>query len=324
MATWALIIPVFAVAMGFFLSILYFLIIRPLEQKQALARFENIQKAVESHAIDFQEKILHEDVLSNNPRINRLLRKIPLMFELHLYVKQSAMSISVGALLAYSIFPGLGALVLCLLFQVTFILSLFIAAGCSTIPFIVVGFYRKKRFERFEELFPDAMDFLARSVRAGHAFTSGLEMISQEMEEPLAGEFRRVFEQQNLGLPIKDALQNLVVRMPLPDVQIFTTALIIQRETGGNLAEILDNLSLVMRERFKMTRYIRTVTAQGRLSRTILMALPPGLLAYMYAVNRPYTKLLFTEPSLRIALYAAIILQVIGFFWIKKIIQPKV
>ncbi len=324
MASLALTILVFVVALGFFLSILYFLIVRPLEQKQTLARFENLQKASESHGIDFQTKILHEDVLSNNPKIHRLLRKIPRMLELHLFVKQSALKISVGSMLAYSIFPALGVLVLLFLFDVTFFLSFIIAVGCGAIPFMVVGVYRRKRFDKFEELFPDAMDFLARSVRAGHAFTSGLEMIAQEMDEPLAGEFRRVFEQQNLGMPIKEALQNLVVRMPLPDVQIFTTALIIQRETGGNLAEILDNLSLVMRERFKMTRYIRTVTAQGRLSRTILMALPPGLLAYMYMVNRPYTQLLFTNPSLRIALYVAIILQVIGFFWIKKIIQPKV
>jgi tight adherence protein B len=324
MAPLALTILVFVVALGFILSVLYFLVIKPLEQKQTLARFENIQKTSESQGIDFQDKILHEDVLSNNPQLNRLFRKIPGMVELHLYVKQSALSISVGSILAYSIFPALGVVILLLLFNLTFILSFIIAAGCGSIPFLVVNIYRKKRFDRFEELFPDAMDFLARSVRAGHAFTSGLEMISQEMDEPLAGEFRRVFEQQNLGMPIKEALQNLVLRMPLPDVQIFTTALVIQRETGGNLAEILDNLSTVMRERFKMTRYIKTVTAQGRLSRNILMALPPGLLLYMYFVNRKYAELLFTDPGLRIALYAVIVLQVIGFFWIQKIIQPKV
>jgi tight adherence protein B len=124
-------------------------------------------------------------------------------------------------------------------------------------------------------------------------------------------------------MPIKEALQNLVIRMPLPDVQIFTTALIIQRETGGNLAEILDNLSVVMRERFKMTRYIKTVTAQGRMSRNVLLALPPALGFYMYMVNREYIMKLFTDPLLRIALYGVIVMQVIGFFWIQKIIKPK-
>ena len=110
------------------------------------------------------------------------------------------------------------------------------------------------------------MDLLARAVRAGHAFTSGLEMIAKEMPAPLSEEFRRTYEQQNLGLPLRDALENMAKRMPLPDVRIFVTALLIQRESGGNLAEILDNLSGVIRERFKLMRQIKVFTAQGRLT----------------------------------------------------------
>jgi tight adherence protein B len=318
-----LMIAVFIVAAGLFFSVLYFLVARPLQQKRTIERFHSIQKSGESQPIDFQVKILHEDVLSSNPDINRILRKIPLMLELHLFVKQSALGISIGSLLAFSGLPGLVVLLLALLLDSSLFFSLLFAVGAGSIPFIVVGIYRRKRFDKFEELFPEAMDFLARSVRAGHAFTSGLEMIAQEMDEPLAAEFRRVFEQQNIGMPIKDALQNLVMRMPLPDVQIFATALIIQRETGGNLAEILDNLSLVMRERFKMTRYIKTVTAQGRLSRNVLLAIPPVLALYMYAINPDYVMMLLTDPYLRIALYVVIVMQVIGFFWIQKIIKPK-
>lgn len=317
-------IAVFVAALGLLLSVLYFLVARPLAQKKTLERFESIQKGSQPQAaIDFTIKILHEDVLSNNPTINRILRKIPLMVELHLFVKQSALNISVGSILAYSLIPALALLLIVLLIGGAPFFALLIAAAAGCIPFAVVGVFRSRRFDKFEELFPEALDFLARSVRAGHAFTAGLEMIAQEMDEPIAGEFRRVFEQQNIGMPIKDALQNLVRRVPLPDVQIFTTALIIQRETGGNLAEILDNLSFVMRERFKMTRYIKTVTAQGRLSRNVLMALPPALGFYMYLVNREYVLKLFTDPILRIFLYVVIVMQVAGFFWIQKIIKPK-
>jgi tight adherence protein B len=316
-------IAAFVAAMGVFLSALYFLVARPLEQKKTLERFESIQKDSQPQAIDFTVKILHEEVLSDNPAINRLLWKIPLMVEAHLFVKQSALNVSVGMILAYSLIPALSLLFITLLMGSTLFLSLFVAAGAGSIPFAVVGFFRTKRFDKFEELFPEALDFLARSVRAGHAFTAGLEMIAQEMDEPIAGEFRRVFEQQNIGMPIKDALQNFVRRVPLPDVQIFTTALIIQRETGGNLAEILDNLSVVMRERFKMTRYIKTVTAQGRMSRNVLLALAPALGFYMYLVNRPYIEKLFTDPMLRIGLYVVLVMQVVGYFWIQNIIKPK-
>jgi tight adherence protein B len=317
-------IAVFVAALGLFLSALYFLVARPLEQKKTLERFEGIQKSDQPHAIDFTVRILHEDVLSNNPLVNRILKKIPLMVELHFFVKQSALNVSVGSILAYSLIPALALLFIALLVGATPFLGLFLAAAAGCIPFAVVGVFRRKRFDKFEELFPEALDFLARSVRAGHAFTAGLEMISQEMDEPISGEFRRIFEQQNIGMPIKDALQNLVKRVPLSDVQIFTTALIIQRETGGNLAEILDNLSTVMRERFKMTRYIKTVTAQGRMSRNVLLAMAPALGFYMFLVNRDYILKLFTDPLLRSGLYIVIVMQVVGFFWIQKIIKPKV
>jgi tight adherence protein B len=246
------------------------------------------------------------------------------MFNLHLFVKQSALGISVGRLLSFSLLPASAVLLIGLLLGSLPLLILIVAGVVGAIPFMVVGFYRKKRFARFEELLPEAIDLLARSVRAGHAFTSGLEMIAEEMSEPLAGEFRRMFEQQNLGVPIREALQNLVLRVPLADVRVFVTALVIQRETGGNLAEILDNLSYVVRERFKLMRHIQAVTAQGRLTRNILLATPPGMGLYMYMMNPDYIRMLFTDPRGKFMLYGAIVSQIIGFFMIQKIIKPKV
>ena len=134
---------------------------------------------------------------------------------------------------------------------------------------------RTKRFQKFEEKFPEAIDTLARAVRAGHAFTTALEMIANEVAEPVAGEFRQLYEEQKFGLPVRDALFNLADRVPLVDIKFFVTAVMLQRETGGNLAEILDNLSYVIRERFKILRQVRVHTAQGRLTMVLLMALPP-------------------------------------------------
>jgi tight adherence protein B len=213
---------------------------------------------------------------------------------------------------------------LCLVVGLFPLLALMLAIMCAGIPFLYISVRRQRRFFRFEELFPDAMDLLARAVRAGHAFTSGLEMIAKEMPAPLSEEFRRTYEQQNLGLPLRDALENMVRRMPLPDVRIFVTALLIQRESGGNLAEILDNLSGVIRERFKLMRQVRVLTAQGRLTLYILIALPPFVGLTIFFVNRDYLMLLFTEPLGHRFLIAGIILQVLGFFVIRKIVQPKI
>jgi tight adherence protein B len=320
-----LLIVVFLIATAFFVSAIHYFIMKPLSSKRAISRLESMQQfAAPAPEPSSQDQMLREDVLSDNPALNRFLRQIPLMINLHLFVKQSALGISVARLLSFSLFPVAAILFLGLAVGGNVMVVLIIAAAVGAIPFMVVAFYRQKRFARFEELLPEAIDLLARSVRAGHAFTSGLEMIADEMAQPLSGEFRRVFEQQNLGLSIREALQNLVLRVPLPDVRVFVTALIIQRETGGNLAEILGNLSNVVRERFRLMRHIRAVTAQGRLSRNILMAVPPGMGFLMYLKNPDYIMMLFTDPRGRIMLYAAIAAQVIGFFMLQKIIKPKV
>jgi tight adherence protein B len=161
-------------------------------------------------------------------------------------------------------------------------------------------------------------------VRAGHAFTTGLELIAKEMPDPLAREFRITYEQQNFGMPLKEALQNLSVRMPLPDVFFFTSALQIQRESGGNLGEILDNLATVIRERFKIQRQVRVVTAQGRMTLYMLMGLTPGFALLMYLRNPKYIGRLFTDPLGQKALGVTLALQVIGLLIIRKIIRIKV
>jgi tight adherence protein B len=192
------------------------------------------------------------------------------------------------------------------------------------LPYSYSSYRRNKRFEKFEELFPEAIDTLARAVRAGHAFTTALEMISNEVGEPVCGEFRKLYEEQKFGMPVRDALMNLTERMPLVDVKFFVTAVMLQRETGGNLAEILDNLSYVIRERFKIQRQVRVYTAQGRLTMALLMGMPPIIVSLMLVVNPAFIHPLFADPIGHILLVAGITLQTIGYFVIRKIIKIQV
>jgi tight adherence protein B len=177
---------------------------------------------------------------------------------------------------------------------------------------------------RFEERFPEALDLLGRAVRAGHAFTTGLEMISMESSEPVASEFRKTFEEQNFGLPLRDVLMNLTERVPLMDVRFFVTALLVQKETGGNLAEILDELSRVIRERFRIYREVRVRTAQGRLTAMVLIAMPPSMMVILGVANPSYMRILFVDPIGPTLLTIAAAMQILGSVIIWKIIHIDV
>ena len=194
----------------------------------------------------------------------------------------------------------------------------------AVLPYSYASIQRNRRFEKFEELFPEAIDTLARAVRAGHAFTTALEMITSEVTEPVAGEFRQLFEEQKFGMPVRDALMNLTQRVPLVDVKFFVTAVMLQRETGGNLAEILDNLSYVIRERFKIQRQVRVYTAQGRLTMALLMGMPPIIVAVMLVLNPGFIRPLFADPIGHALVVGGITLQTVGYFVIRKIIRIQV
>jgi tight adherence protein B len=194
----------------------------------------------------------------------------------------------------------------------------------GTIPLAVIAWIRHRRLLQFEEHFPESLDLLGRAVRAGHAFTTGLEMVSKESPEPIAGEFRTTFEEQNFGLPLRDALINLTQRVPLVDVRFFVTALLVQKETGGNLAEILDELARVIRDRFRIYREVQVRTAQGRLTATILIALPVVILVIMDVLNPRYAHVLFDDPLGRSILGIAAAMQIVGSLIIWRIVRIKV
>jgi tight adherence protein B len=318
-----LLISIFLVSLGIFLLLLYLFVVAPAAKRKLRERLDAIEEAGLAPAGDRYSDLLRQEILSTLPEINQLLGRIKALAQLSLLLRQAAIKITVSALILICFSAALILGSIGLLFRLPLWFSTFIAACGAAIPLLIIFLKRKRRFARFEEQFPDAISFLARAVRAGHAFTTGFELISNEMAEPLAGEFRRVYEQQNLGMPLSDALQNLIVRVPLPDVHVFVTALIIQREAGGNLAEILDNLAAVIRERFKLKRQIDVFTAQARISIIVLTALPPAAGLAFYLVNPAYISRLFTDPLGHKMLFAAVILQLIGFLIIRKIIQPK-
>ncbi len=192
------------------------------------------------------------------------------------------------------------------------------------LPIAVLRHRRTVRMKRFEEQFPDALDLLSRAIRAGHAFATAMGMVASEGPDPTGPEFKKTFDEQNFGLPMKDALNGLATRVPLLDVRFFVTAVLIQRETGGTLAEILDNLSYVVRERFKVLRQVRVHTAHGRFTGYVLIALPAGLAIVLMFINPEHMGLLFKERMGQAMLTVAVVLQIIGYIWIKRVVKIEV
>ena len=268
--------------------------------------------------------LLRDEMLSKIPALDTLLRRSEQITNFQTMLSQADLDMRAGTVLMLSAVSAIVIGFLVFAFSGSF---QFVWIGLifgAILPYAYTSYRRAKRFQKFEELFPEAIDTLARAVRAGHAFTTALEMISTETSEPVASEFRKLYEEQKFGLPVRDALMNLTDRMPLVDVKFFVTAVMLQRETGGNLAEILDNLSYVIRERFKIMRQVNVYTAQGRLTMMLLMGMPPLIVVAMLAMNPAFIQPLFSDPIGHTLLVAGICLQTIGYFVIRKIIRIQV
>src|SRR5271166_1760562 len=305
-----------------------------LDQRSAQARLlrERLASVQQAAARQPSEELalLRDEMLSKIPALDSLLRRSSRVSNLQPFLEQANLKIRAGnilvlCLLSAVVFGGLGFFAAGSLPPNQALL--FAAAGLvlgAFLPYSYASYRRTKRFQKFEELFPEAIDTLARAVRAGHAFTTALELIASELSEPVASEFRQLYEEQKFGMPVRDALMNLTERMPLVDVKFFVTAVMLQRETGGNLAEILDNLSYVIRERFKIMRQVRVYTAQGRLTMMLLMGLPPIIVITMLLTSPAFIRPLFYDPIGHTLVVAGIVLQTLGYFVIRKIIQIQV
>src|SRR5262249_6105307 len=238
-------------------------------------------------------------------------------------IEQSRLPVTVGTLLLASIFVFLIVMLLVTSETSSQLAGVAVGVGAAFLPLLYVRHVARRRLAAFEQQFPEAADLMARALRAGHAFTTALQMVADEVPDPVGPEFRLLFEQQNYGMSLADALKEFAARIPILDARFFVTAVLTQRETGGNLAEVLDNLASVIRERFKVKRQVRAVTAHGRITGWILACLPPALAFILSLVSPDFMAPLFSDPLGVKMLAVGCTLQVIGMLTIRKLVNIR-
>jgi tight adherence protein B len=268
--------------------------------------------------------LIKGDISGMVPVLDKVLGQTTRGVSLSKWIEQSGVKTTASGLLVMSIGLVVVGYLLGAMITTVPLVRLAIAVGCGSVPAVMVKVKRQRRFNKFEEHFPEGLDLMSRALKAGHAFSTGLKMVADEMPEPVGPEFRKTFDEQNFGLPLKDSLSNLIERMPLLDVRFFATAVLIQRDTGGNLAEILENLASVVRERFKILRQVRVYTAHGRMTGYVLLALPAALAIALSFINPDHMNLLFREQIGQTLLGVAAVMQFVGYMWIRQIVKIEV
>ncbi len=293
-------------------------------QRRLESRLQEISEAPEQRPEGSSKLLLKTEKAGPLPAIDRLVGGTAQGSALSRWLEQTGVRTTVSAVLLVAIASAvLVGMVVAIAVRASWGLPVGSLLGLA-LPFVVLNYKRGKRLRVFEEAFPEALDLIARALKAGHAFATGLKMVADEMEEPVGPEFRKTFDEQNFGLPLKDALDNLTHRVPIIDVRFFATAVLIQRETGGNLSEILENLAHVVRERFKILRQVRVYTAHGRMTGYVLLALPAVLCIALAFINPDHMNLLFRERMGQMLLLSAIVMQVIGYLWIRQVVKIEV
>jgi tight adherence protein B len=271
-----------------------------------------------------ESEILKRRLLGNTPAVEQLLLRLPRVHQLDKLLLQSGVQLTVSTFLFWSAAAAFGGLVLWLLLRLPGWIAPAIIAGAAATPLIYILRVRRQRLQAIEQQLPDALELMARALRAGHAFLSALQMVGTEGPEPIAQEFRTAFDEVNYGVPMQDALMNLAVRVPVTDLRFFVIAATIQRETGGNLAELLDKLGSLIRARFKLLGTIRVLSAEGKLSAWILSLLPFALVALINLVNPKFMSVLWTDPAGIKLVTAGLVFMVIGIFWMWRIVKIRV
>jgi tight adherence protein B len=256
--------------------------------------------------------------------LNPFVELVGRFFNLSMLLEQADMPVSATKFLAISGGLGLGGAVIPIAFRAPVWVAPLAGIAAAILPLFWIILKRKKRLKRFGAQMPDAMELIARALRSGHSLASGFNLVSSEMADPISTEFTRVYEEQNLGIPLEEALQSMAERIPNLDLKFFATAVILQRQTGGDLAEILDKIGYLVRERFKIYGQVQALTGEGRLSGVVLLALPPVLFLAVYKLNPEYISVLFTDTLGKQMLAAAAVMQFLGALVIRKIINIKV
>jgi tight adherence protein B len=260
--------------------------------------------------------------LSSMPAFNRILAsRAHLVMPVQRLIQQSGVKTTVGVVLLASACLGMLGFVLGQAWLGTSAWALLVGVILAPLPTFFLQWKRSKRINRFEELLPEAIDLMTRAMRAGHSFTTALGMVADELPQPIAGEFRLVHDRQNYGFPLEEALRDFGDRVPVLAAKFFVTAVLTQRETGGNLAEVLENLASVIRDRFNVMRQVRVKSAHGRMTGIVLAGLPPTLVVVIMILNPSYLSVMVHHPlGIRMIVVAAV-LQVVGALAIQKLVR---
>lgn len=315
----ALFVVIMALTFGVML-----LVLRPTRSEKIVQeRLTKIGRMLEG-SVEDAGMLLRQEKLSDVAWLDELLNRTPGCIRLQRFLSQAGSSWTVGQLLFVSLFMTGGGSLLAAFWAPTWVFALLPGLAAGSAPCLYLSWQRSSRFNRFEELLQEAIDLMARALRAGHGIVPAIEMVSQEIPDPVAAEFRRVFEEQNFGLPLREAMLNLAARVPLPDVQFLVTAILVQKETGGNLAEVLDKTTAVIRERYRLRGQVRIYTAQGRVTGWVLGLMPFGLFIAMSILNPTYAQILLNDPVGQRLIYVGLGLMAVGVWVIRKIIDIKV
>jgi tight adherence protein B len=266
--------------------------------------------------------VLSQAKLSEIPFLDRLLsHRHDLSGPVQRLITESGLRLTVGAFMLLILVSGLAGGVLCWLLTHLLFVSVAAAALTACVPYAYVARKRAVRLRTFEEQFPEAIDLISRALRAGHALTTGLGMVADEIPKPVGEEFRRLYDEQNFGMSLPDAMRAMAHRVPVLDARFFVTAVLTQRESGGNLAEVLDNLASVMRERFKLKRQIRVISAHGRISAWVLAGLPPSLAGILFLLSPDFMRILWEDPLGVRLILIALTLQIVGTIIITRMVR---
>jgi tight adherence protein B len=300
------------------------LTMRPTKSEIAVQQRLRMIEGIASGALELPPDLLKRETLSEIESLDALLHQFPVFTRLHHFIAQADSQRSVGEIVTMSLALGVGGAWVSNIWLPTLGLALLAGVALASLPFLYLSVLRARRFRHFEELLPEAIDLMSRALRAGHAISSAIEMVSEESSDPIAMEFRRVFEEQNFGLPLREAMLNLTDRVPISDVRFLVTAILVQKETGGNLAEVLDKTAAVIRDRFRLRGQLRVYTAQGRLTGWILAALPFGLFLALRILSPNYANILLTDPVGRELIYVGLAMMAAGAYVIRRIINIEV
>ncbi len=319
-------IPFFVfLACLFMVYALYLITSRSTEAKRTLLK-ERLADAIRSsvHSNDLEVQLVRRELLSEIPWVNRVMLGIQITSQMKKMIDQAASEVTVMRLILFSLTAGVLAFLAVSMVSTSYLLMFFFAILATVLPFLHILAKRKKRLNKFLQLLPDALDLMSRGLSAGHAFTEALQMVSTEMPEPISSEFRKTYEEQNLGLSLKLALENLVERVPLLDLRMCVTAVMIQRETGGNLSELLEKVAHTIRERFRIMEDLKTMTLSSRWSAWLLCGLPIFLAVYVTLMNPGYMDVMWRDPRGHWLLAIAAIMQILGILMVQKIMRIRI